>query len=55
VPGPAGGATDASAAERPSDATRFADLDQQPVSEHVAVFEAEHDRLQRELGTIDQV
>ena len=37
------------------DAERFADLDQRPVSEHVAVFEAEHDRLQRELGTIDQL
>jgi hypothetical protein len=34
---------------------RFADLDQRPVSEHVAVFEAEHDRLRRELGTIDQL
>jgi len=34
---------------------RFADLDQRPVAEHVAVFEAEHDRLQRELGTIDQL
>jgi hypothetical protein len=34
---------------------RFADLDAQPVAEHVAVFEAEHSRLQRELGTIDQV
>jgi hypothetical protein len=33
----------------------FADLDQRPVSEHVAVFEEEHDRLQRELGTIDQL
>ncbi len=33
----------------------FADLDQRPVSEHVAVFEAEHARLQRELGTIDQL
>jgi hypothetical protein len=36
-------------------AQRFADLDEQPVAEHVAVFEAEHDRLQRELGTIDQL
>jgi hypothetical protein len=36
-------------------AERFADLDQRPVSEHVAVFEEEHDRLQRELGTIDQL
>jgi hypothetical protein len=34
---------------------RFADLEDRPVSEHVAVFEAEHDRLQRELGTIDQL
>jgi hypothetical protein len=25
------------------------------VAEHVAVFEAEHARLQRELGTIDQL
>jgi hypothetical protein len=33
----------------------FADLDERPVSEHVAVFEAEHSRLQRELGTIDQL
>jgi hypothetical protein len=34
---------------------RFDDLDDRPVAEHVAVFEAEHDRLQRELGTIDQL
>ncbi|WP_448608208.1 hypothetical protein [Geodermatophilus sp. URMC 60] len=33
----------------------FADLDRRPVAEHVAVFEAEHARLQRELGTIDQL
>jgi hypothetical protein len=33
----------------------FADLDQRPVSEHVAVYEAEHARLERELGTIDQL
>lgn len=31
----------------------LADLDRRPVAEHVAVFEAEHERLQRELGTID--
>jgi hypothetical protein len=36
-------------------ADRFADLDERPVAEHVAVFEAEHSRLQRELGTIDQL
>jgi hypothetical protein len=34
---------------------RFADLDERPVAEHVAVYEAEHNRLQRELGTIDQL
>ncbi|SDN39654.1 hypothetical protein SAMN05660642_04743 [Geodermatophilus siccatus] len=33
----------------------FADLALRPVVEHVAVFEAEHARLQRELGTIDQL
>ncbi|RBY97404.1 hypothetical protein DQ237_00040 [Blastococcus sp. TF02-8] len=32
---------------------RLEGLDQLPVAEHVAVFEAEHERLQRELGTID--
>jgi hypothetical protein len=26
-----------------------------PVAQHVAVFEAEHDRLRRELSTIDQL
>jgi hypothetical protein len=39
----------------PPAGARFADLGQRPVAEHVAVFEAEHDRLQRELGTIDQL
>lgn len=38
-----------------STADRFAELEQRPVAEHVAVFEAEHGRLQRELGTIDQL
>jgi hypothetical protein len=33
----------------------FEDLDERPLAEHVAVFEAEHSRLQRELGTIDQL
>jgi hypothetical protein len=33
----------------------FSGLDDQPVSEHVAVYEAEHARLERELGTIDQL
>jgi hypothetical protein len=56
VPGsarPAEGAatTGASAPESP----RFADLAERPVAEHVAVYEAEHERLQRELSTIDQL
>ena len=34
---------------------RLAGHDERPVAEHVEVFEAEHDRLQRELGTIDQL
>ena len=33
----------------------FADLADRPVAEHVGIFEAEHARLQRELGTIDQL
>jgi hypothetical protein len=36
-------------------AADFADLEERPLSEHVAVFEAEHARLQRELGTIDRL
>ena len=65
VPGPPRPApvADASAPEVPPAspestdpaADRFADLADRPVAEHVAVFEAEHDRLQRELGTIDQL
>ena len=38
-----------------SSAASFGDLEQRPVAEHVGVFEAEHARLQRELGTIDQL
>jgi hypothetical protein len=46
----------APAGDDPADTEgRFEDLEQRPVAEHVAVFEAEHDRLQRELGTIDQL
>jgi len=33
----------------------FAGLADRPVAEHVAVYEAEHERLQRELSTIDQL
>jgi len=43
---------------RPADSPSgepFLDLDERPVAEHVAVFEEEHSRLQRELGTIDQL
>jgi hypothetical protein len=51
---------------RPGDATAvpepiaragdpFADLAELPIAEHVAVFETEHARLERELGTIDQL
>ena len=66
VPGPPRPGSGTAATPPPPDAApestdqaagddRFADLDQRPVTEHVAVFEAEHDRLQRELGTIDQL
>jgi len=61
VPGPPRPAPVADAPEAPhaipdsAEADRFADLAQRPVAEHVAVFEDEHGRLQRELGTIDQL
>lgn len=42
-------------AEREAAQDRFADLAERPVAEHVEVFEDEHARLQRELGTIDQL
>jgi hypothetical protein len=50
-----GGTAPADAGSPGPAGARFAGLDQRPVAEHVAVFEAEHDRLQRELGTIDQL
>ena len=52
-PGPAQVPPEAEIGEAAED--RFADLHGRPVAEHVAVFEAEHSRLQRELGTIDQL
>jgi hypothetical protein len=60
VPGPAPAAAPSETGQSPearpaSGESAFAHLDEQPVSEHVAVFEAEHSRLQRELGTIDQL
>ena len=64
-PGPRGGAATVPAAPGTADAqptdpgtdgtAPFADLSLRLVAEHVAVFEAEHARLQRELGTIDQL
>ena len=38
-----------------ADTASFDELAGLPVAEHVAVFEAEHTRLQRELSTIDQL
>jgi hypothetical protein len=55
-PGPGAPApVESQAVPERSGADRFADLDERPVAEHVPLFEAEHDRLQRELGTIDQL
>jgi hypothetical protein len=45
----------APAAPPTSAADPFADLAQRPIAEQVAVFETEHARLERELGTIDQL
>jgi hypothetical protein len=55
LPGPRPG--DAAAAPVPlsPEPDPFADLDERPVAEHVVVYETEHARLQRELGTIDQL
>ncbi|MCV2489003.1 hypothetical protein OF117_06475 [Geodermatophilus sp. YIM 151500] len=58
VPGPPrpGAAAPAAEPEEPREdrePERLADLAERPVAEHVAVFEAEHARLQRELGSID--
>ena len=57
APAPAPGAPDerAVAPGTSPEGERLAGLDGLPVGEHVAVFEAEHERLQRELGTIDSV
>jgi hypothetical protein len=59
-PRPGPGSSPASASEpvpAPDAARRdpFAGLNDRPVAEHVAVYEAEHARLGRELGTIDQL
>jgi hypothetical protein len=54
-PGPRPG--DAAAAPAPAIGAEgpFGDLADRPIAEHVAVFETEHARLERELGTIDQL
>ena len=52
APAPADAAQERSEA-LPAASGQLAGLDDRPVAEHVAVFEAEHERLQRELGTID--
>ena len=54
-PGPTQPPPSASREGAPAGEDRFAGLAEQPVAEHVAVFETEHSRLQRELGTIDQL
>ena len=54
VPGPVAPSSDETRRE-PARDDRFADLADRPVAEHAEVFEAEHDRLQSELGTIDRV
>ena len=54
-PAPVADATEPEAPPAGPGADRFADLAQRPVAEHVPVFEDEHGRLQRELGTIDQL
>jgi hypothetical protein len=43
------------AASTDPETSPFAGLADRPVAEHVAVYEAEHERLQRELSTIDQL
>ena len=58
VPGPPRpGPANSGGSPAPADgqAEAFVDLEQRPVAEHVGVYEAEHARLQRELGTIDQL
>jgi hypothetical protein len=48
-------AAEAASAAAERDGAPFEGLTELPVAEHVAVFEAEHDRLQRELSTIDRL
>lgn len=52
---PATSSPASSSPARAAQGERFAALADRPVAEHVEVFEAEHDRLQAELGTIDRI
>lgn len=54
-PGPGPAATPAAEDAERAHEQSFAGLEERPVADHVAVFEGEHARLQRELGTIDQL
>ena len=54
-PAPSSAGDETTPVQDGSDAAPFDDLGRRPVAEHVAVFETEHARLQRELGTIDQL
>jgi hypothetical protein len=54
-PRPGDGAAPAPAAGAEDRLANFPDLADRPIAEHVAVFETEHARLERELGTIDQL
>ena len=53
-PAPVAGTPTAPAAGSPA-GNPFRDLADRPVADSVAVYEAEHERLQRELSTIDQL
>jgi hypothetical protein len=55
VPDATGADTTGPARTAGTDRSPFAGLAERPVAEHVAVYEAEHERLQRELSTIDQL
>ncbi len=52
---PSSPAAASSRSPAPAEGTVYARLAERPVAEHVAVYEAEHERLQRELSTVDQL
>ncbi|TFV59037.1 UNVERIFIED_ORG: hypothetical protein E4P37_19765 [Bacillus sp. AZ43] len=57
VPGPPrpGPHADEAVESPGSTAPDLTELAERPVAEHVAAYEAEHARLERELGTIDRL